>query len=233
MDRQGGGEAEVQGKMGSAHVEQPENAKEEATLDYSEDGVSIPMKKDDVLEVTTTKKPSGEIVKEVVFKPQNDSKVDVSSVDAVANSGSSHKDMSFELDVIMKNSQFIMYVGLAFIAAGALAGWFLPNKRTGIILGVIGMGMLGAWVILPQIYANWFIVLGGLVIIIPAFWYYENTKNKRLLAASIEAHEDFQKENPEAAARHSEKFKEKIRPEDLSYVKDVRDTRKRKREKYS
>ena len=70
-NRQEGGAIKVFAPLGSANVEQPENAKEPAKLGYSEDGVTIPHDKGDELNVTITKEDNGIVKKEIEFGPKN------------------------------------------------------------------------------------------------------------------------------------------------------------------
>lgn len=228
-DRQQGGHIEVEGNVGSLVVDQPENAKEDATADYKEDGITIPVSPGDHLAINIVKDPNGAVETSIVFEPVSPSKVDISSIIATANSGASHKDIVGELNVFMKNSQVIMYVGMGFLVVGGLSLAFLPNKRTGLIFGGIGALLLGAWAILPQIYSNWGLVLICGVGLIPAYWLYDSLKHKRLLHASIDSHEKLKKTDPVEAKKRSSLFKENIRPEELEYVKKIRDERKRKK----
>ena len=101
--RQAGGLLDVVGKIGSANVQQPENAKETAVLDYSEDGVTIPMNTGDELKVIVDKTSTGSIRKEIEFKPKNKSEVEVSNVTAKSNTGSSYEDLVGQLKVFMDN----------------------------------------------------------------------------------------------------------------------------------
>jgi hypothetical protein len=221
FERQQGGETEVRGQMGSAKVEQPENAKDGAYLDYNEDGVKIPVKKDDVVEIDVIKEKNGDSETKIVYKPANESQVEVSSIKAESNTGGSHKDIVGELDVFLKNSKSIMWIGIGFLVAGGIFGGLLKDARTGLVLGGIGALMLGAYAILPAVYSSGsLIVILGLGII-PVLWWLDSKKHKRIAAASQKVHNKLKELNPELAKEHAKDFKAHLHPKDIEYMREL------------
>lgn len=223
LDRQSGGTIDVTGRLGQADITQAQNAKEPATLNYSEDGVTIPTNPDDELNIVVEKKPDGSITKSIKFKPKSQSSnVVVSGVNADADSGASWEDKVGQLQVFMKNAKLILWAGVGFLAAGGLFIGFLRDVRSGLVLGGIGVAMLVSYSILPQLYSNYAIVLGMGVIAIPVMWYLHYKKTERIAKASVKAYETLKIKNPELAKEHSLHFKEHINPRDLEQVKKLK-----------
>jgi len=222
VNRQAGGMLDIQGRLGKAGVQQPENARDSATLTYNEDGVKIPMGDGDELEVIVDKGVLGGVRKTIMYKPKNKSNVEVSNITADGTTGTSHKDMVGQLKVFMKSAKIILWVGIGFLVSGGVFAGFLRDTRTGMILGGIGALMLIGFAVLPQIYANYLLVLGILSIVIPVMWYLNMRRNERLLKASVETHEELKIKDPEKAKEQSNEFKQKIDPKDLDHVKKLK-----------
>jgi hypothetical protein len=223
IDRQKGGSARVNAQMGNVAASQPENAKEPAVIDYNEDSVKIPMNPSDSLDVTITNNPDGGVKKEIKFTPVGKpTEVTVSGVTAGANTGASWEDKLGQLKVFMQNSQFIMWAGVGFLTAGGIFMGFFRDIRSGLILIGIGGAMLISYAVLPQIYANWALLLVVGVIAVPIMWWLHYKKTERIARASIKAHESLKIKNPELAREHAKNFKEHIKPTDLNYAKKMK-----------
>lgn len=222
LDRQSGGSMKVNANHGNATVQQAENAKENAILDYKEDGVVIPANAGDELNVEIVTQTNGSTKKVITYKPTSKSEVRVSSVDTNANTGSSYEDMVGQLQVFMQNSKIILWVGLGFIAGGGIFVGMFRDVKSGAILAGIGAVMLVGYAILPQIYANYMIVVAIGAISIPILWYLHYSKTKRIAQASIKAHEELKRKDPVLAKEHSKHFKEHIKPNDLHHAKKLK-----------
>jgi hypothetical protein len=217
-----GGNIETIGQLGSATVIQSEDAKEEAKLDYSEDGVEIPFNDGDSLTVTIEEKPDGKPMKEITFLPKNQGTAKVFSVATTADTGFSYKNTLGEFKVVMKEFRLIMWVGVGFIAVGGLFALGFKDFKSGGISGGIGALILGGYAILPQVYSNWLLVLCIGAAIIPILWFLTYRKKDRLVKASIRAHEKLKEKNPELAAEHSLYFKQDLNIKDIEHAKQIK-----------
>jgi hypothetical protein len=222
LERQAGGEIKAGGKFGSAQVQQPENAKEEATLNYSEDAVTIPMKSGDQLDVTITEKPSGEKTKEVEFRPVNDSDVSITDIFASGDTGYSHKDMALQLDVFLKNTKGIMWFAIALMAGGLIWTLVFKDLKTGGIIGATGGIMLVAYAVLPTVFQSGSIIAGVVLVGLPLLWYLDKKKHERIVRASQKAYEEHKREDRETAKKYSAKFKEHLNPNDIKYLEGMK-----------
>jgi hypothetical protein len=221
LERQAGGEIKAGGKFGSAQVQQPENAKEEATLNYSEDAVTIPMKSGDQLDVTITEKPSGEKTKEVEFRPVNDSDVSITDIFASGDTGYSHKDMAVQLDVFLKNTKAIMWVAMALMVGGLAWTLIFKDLKTGGIIGGAGGAMLVAYTVLPAVYSNGAILAGIALVGLPLLWYLDKKKHERIVRASQKAYKKHKAADVEGAKKYSSEFKEHLTPSDINYLRQM------------
>jgi len=223
LDRQSGGKASVEGKHSKADVTQAENAKSPAKLGYQEDGVTIPTNVGDELNIEVKTEPNGNVTKKIEFKPKTKAaEVVISGVNADVDTGNSYEDKLGQLKVFMANSKLIMIVGIGFLVAGGLFAGFLRDIRSGIILAGIGSGMLVLYALLPQLYANYAIILGVGALSIPAVWYLHYKKTERIARASVKAYETLKVKNPELAKEHSKEFKQHIKPTDIDHAKKLK-----------
>jgi hypothetical protein len=222
LERQQGGKIEAGGKFGSAEVHQPENAKEEATLDYAEDAVDIPMKKGDTLDVVITEKPSGEKTKQIEFRPVNDTIVAITDIFAKGDTGYSHKDMALQLDIFLKNTKGIMWFAIALMAGGLVWTLVFKDLKTGGIIGATGGIMLVAYAVLPTVYSSGSIIAGIVLLGLPLLWYLDKKKHERIVRASQKAYEEHKRENRETAKKYSSTFKEHLTPSDIKYLSGMK-----------
>ena len=221
LSKDKGGNIDLHGNLGSVTVEQPENAKEPAKGKYNENSVVIPMNEGDELEIHTVTEPNGKTDREVIFKPKNETEVQISVIEASGETGASYKDMVGELNVFLQNSKIIMWVGVGFLVAGGLFGGLLRDVRTGLVLGGIGVLMLGAYALLPTLYSNGALIIGGLVIVIPVLWWLDSKKHSRIAKASQKTHNKLKVTNPELAKKNADEFKKHLAPSDIDYLKKL------------
>lgn len=222
VERQKGGDIKIGGKFGSAEVHQPENAKEEAKLNYHEDGVDIPMKKGDTLDVFITENPSGGKKKEIKYRPVNDANVFITDIIANGDTGYSHKDMAIQLDIFMKHTKVVMWIAVALMAGGLVWTLIFKDLKTGGIIGAAGGTMMVAYSVLPSIYSNGALIAAVVLVGLPVLWYLDKQKNERIVFASQKAYEKHKAVDEDSAKKHSSVFKEHLKPSDIEYLKKMK-----------
>lgn len=220
--KQSGGRGSISGKIGNSNVVQPDNASSAANIIYNEDGVKIPLHKDDEISIIVNKTDTESTTK-IEFKPKNSSVVEVFSSGGHVSTGKSYEDVTGKLNVFMQNIKLILWVGIGFIVAGGIFAGIMRDIRSGIILGGIGCVMLIGYSILPQLYSNYLIIVSIGIVAIPVIWYFNYKKMKRVTKASIVSHEEIKKKNPDVAKESSNEFKKYINPEDENFIKQLRD----------
>lgn len=222
VDRQAGGGINFATQISNVQIDQPENAEEPAKLNFSEDGAVIRYDKGDVLSLNIETRPDGTINKKIDFQPQNKNELTVTNTSADIDTGSSYEDMVGQLNVFLQNAKVILWAGIGFLAAGGIFAGFFRDIRSGLILAGIGVAMLGGYALLPQIYSNWLLVLGGGVVIIPVFWWLTHRQDKRMLHASVIAYERLKIKYPDIAKEMSADFKAPLPKKDIDKAKKIR-----------
>lgn len=221
--RQDGGSINFKSPFGTTRVEQPQNAKDSAHLDYNEEGLLIPHNPGDEFDIVITTLPNGKVVKEIKFKPTGKGEISLHSLNADSSTGTSYEDMAAQLDVFLKNAKVLLWVGIGFLVGGGLWIGFVKDFKTGFVLIGIGGLMLIGYAVMPQLYKHWvWLVLVG-VAAIPIIWYTQYRKVSRIAKASVKAHEKLKAENPDVAKESTKVFKEHINPDDITEVKKLRD----------
>ena len=215
---QEGGNIHIVGKVGTAEVVQPENAKEDALLVYDEDSIRIEHKPNDELNITVETHPNGRVTREIDFNPVNEGTTVVSTIHADANTGSSFKDMARELNVFLQSAKIVLYVGIGFLVAGGLWAGFVRDFKTAGILAGIGMALMVGYAVLPQLYAHWAWIVLGLLIIPPILWFLHHRRTDRIGKAAQRAHLKMKEKYPEYAKESSLLFKEHLYPNDIKHV---------------
>lgn len=202
---QDGGYLEVDGKAGYARVYQADNAEDPADLKYDEDSVNIEHNPGDEIDIRVEKTPFGKKTY-ITFRPKNKGTSNVSTIKSKSDTGHSYEDVAAKMRAFLEAAEPVMYFGIACVGAAVIMAAFLNLYGQAIIVGGCGIGIIIFSQMAPALteYAWMFAIA---LISLPFIWYFHFYKIKKVATASVKAHEEFKRENPEAAKKMSESFK--------------------------